>query len=302
VFYYHLTTIIGVGDREVTKVISREEIAEEGGCRMDEQHFGKAYGGKPPVNYERFFVPAIGAPLATDLIRLAALRPGERVLDVACGTGVIARLASQQVGATGTVAGLDVNPGMLAVARSVKWPGMPIEWHEASAEAMSLPDESFDVVLCQMGLQFMPDKDAALREMLRVLVHNGRLLLNVPGPTPRLFAIMGEALERHIGAEAAGLVNHVFSLYDTAEIQNLVSGAGFHDVSVQSDTKTLHLPAPEEFLWQYVHSTPIAGAVAQVDDDHRDLLERDVVTKWQEFVKDRALVLQVRIVVASALK
>ena len=269
---------------------------------MTEQRFGEAYGGNPPANYERFFVPAIGAPLATDLIRLAVLRPGERVLDVACGTGVVARLASQQVGATGTVAGLDVNPGMLAVARSATPPGTLIEWHAASAEAMPIPDASFDVVLCQMGLQFVPDKHAALREMWRVLVHGGRLILNVPGPTPRLFTIMGEALARHIGAEAAGFVNHVFSLHDTAEIQNLVSGAGFHDVSVQSDTKPLRLPAPEEFLWQYVHSTPLAGAVAQVDDERRGSLERDVVAKWQEFVKDRALVLQVRIVVATARK
>jgi ubiquinone/menaquinone biosynthesis C-methylase UbiE len=269
---------------------------------MAEQQFGKAYRGNLPANYERFFVPAIGAPLATDLVRLAALRPGEQVLDVACGTGVVARLASQQVGATGTVAGLDVNPGMLAVARSATPPGMPIEWHEASAESMPLSDASFDVVLCQMGLQFMPDKQAALREMRRVLVRGGRLILNVPGPTPRLFTIMGEALARHIGAEAAGFVNYVFSLHDTAEIQNLVSGAGFHDVSVQSDTKPLRLPAPEEFLWQYVHSTPLAGAVAQVDDERRGSLEHDVAAKWQEFVKDRALVLQVRIVVATARK
>lgn len=269
---------------------------------MAEQQLGRAYGGKPAVNYERFFVPAIGVPLATDLIRLAALRPDERVLDVACGTGVVARLAAQLVGTTGTVAGLDVNPGMLAVARSATPPGMRIEWHEASAEAMPLPDGSFDVVLCQMGLQFVPDKHAALREMRRVLARGGRLIFNVPGPTPLLFNIMGEALARHVGAEAAGFVDHVFSLHDTAEIQDLVNGAGFHDVSVQSDTKSLHLPAPEEFLWQYVHSTPIAGAVGQVDDDRRGLLERDVVAQWQEFVKDRALMLQVRSVVAAARK
>lgn len=269
---------------------------------MAEQHFGKTYGGNPPANYERFFVPAIGAPMAADLIRRAALRPGERVLDVACGTGVVARLASQQVGATGTVAGLDVNPGMLAVARSTIPPDMPIEWHEASAEAIPLPDASFDVVLCQMGIQFMPDKAAALREMRRVLVGGGRMILNVPGPTPQLFAIMGEALARHIGAEATGFVNQVFSLNDTAEIQNLVSDAGFHDISVQSDTKSLRLPTPEEFLWQYVHSTPLAGAVAQADDERRGSLERDVVAKWREFVQDDALTLQVRVVVAAARK
>ena len=113
---------------------------------------------------------------------------------------------------------------------------------------------------------------------------------------------MGEALARHIGAEVAGFVDHVFSLHDTAEIQELVSGAGLHGISVQSETKSLRLPAPEEFLWQYVYSTPLAGAVAQMDDDRRGLLERDVVANWQEFVKDRGLVLQVRIVVATARK
>ena len=112
----------------------------------------------------------------------------------------------------------------------------------------------------------------------------------------------GEALARHISAEAAGFVDHVFSLHDTAQIQGLVSGAGFHNVSVQADTKQLGLPAPEEFLWQYVHSTPLAGAVAQVDDDRRRLLERDVVAEWQEFAKDGALMLQVRVVVATARK
>jgi ubiquinone/menaquinone biosynthesis C-methylase UbiE len=269
---------------------------------MSQQHYGKAYGGSAPENYERYFVPTIGAPLAKDLIAIAALRPGERVLDVACGTGVVARLASQGVGAAGTVAGLDVNPGMLAVASSIAPPGMAIEWHEASAEAMPLPDASFDVVLCQMGLQFVPDKHAALREMRRVLALGGRLILNVPGPTPHLFAIMAEALARHSGAQAAAFVNHVFSLHDTAELQNLIDGAGFRDVFAQSDTKPLRLPAPEEFLWQYVYSTPLAGAVAQVDDERRAALERDVVAKWQEFVEDRALMLQVRIVVVTARK
>ncbi len=261
-----------------------------------------AHGGSPAANYERFFVPAIGAPLATDLIRLGALRAGERVLDVACGTGVVARLASRQVGATGSVVGLDVDPGMLAVARSATPPGMSIEWRQASAEAMPIPDASYDVVLCQMGLQFMPDKRAALGEMQRVLVRGGRLILNVPGPTPRLFTIMEEALARHIGAEAAAFVNYVFSLHDAAEIQNLVSGAGFDDVSVQADSKPLRLGAPEEFLWQYVHSTPLAGAVAQLDEEHHASLEREVVAKWREFVEDHAMVVHVRIVIATARK
>lgn len=269
---------------------------------MAKQHFGKAYGGNAPENYERFFVPAIGAPLATDLIHLAALRSGDRVLDVACGTGVVARLASQQVGATGKVAGLDVNPGMLAVARSITSPGTSIEWHEASAAAMPLPAEAFDVVLCQLSLQLMPDKLPALQEMRRVLVHDGRMVLNVPGPAGRIFAILAEAMERHISPQAAGFVRQVFSLSDISELQRLTSDVGFRDVVVDANTKVLRLPPPKEFLWQYVHSTPLAGIVTQAGEEACGALERDIVAEWQDFEEDGAMTYEQRIVVVTARK
>lgn len=269
---------------------------------MSKQYFDEAYSLKPPENYERFFVPAIGEPLANDLIRLAALRPGERILDVACGTGIVARLASQQVGSNGTVAGLDVNPGMLEVARSITPADMSIEWYESSAEDMPLPDESFDVVLCQLSLQFMTDKLVALQEMRRVLGPGGRLILNVPGPTTKVFAVLAEAMERHISSQAAGFVNHVFSLHDTTEIQQLMSEADFCDIAVQANNKMLNLPPPKEFLWQYVHSTPLAGVVEKVDEEDLAALEREVVDKWQDFEEDGTLIYQQRIVVGSARK
>jgi ubiquinone/menaquinone biosynthesis C-methylase UbiE len=136
--------------------------------------YGETYGGSATENYERFFVPAIGGPFAADLIAQAAVKPGERVLDVACGTGALTRLAAEHVGPQGSVAGLDVNPGMLAVARSLPAPADPrISWYEAPAESMPLPDDAFDVVLCQLGLQFMDDKPAAVREMHRVTAAGG---------------------------------------------------------------------------------------------------------------------------------
>ncbi len=266
------------------------------------QFFDEAYGSKPPENYQRFFVPAIGKPLAQDLIRLAALHPGERVLDVACGTGVVARLASRPVGAAGTVTGLDINPGMLAVARASTPPGMAINWHEGSAEAIPFPDTSFDVVLCQMGLQFMPGKLAALREMRRVLASGGRLILNVAGPTGEIFAVMAEAMERHVSPQAAGFITQVFSLHDTTEVQNLLSEAGFRDIAIQADNKMLTLPPPQAFLWQYVHSTPLAGMVADADEETLAALEHDVVEKWQDFAADGDLMYQQRVVVGSARK
>jgi ubiquinone/menaquinone biosynthesis C-methylase UbiE len=111
----------------------------------------ETYGGNAAENYERYFVATIGAPLAADLVDLAALSNGERVVDIACGTGVVTRLAAERVGADGTVAGVDINPGMLAVARAAA-SDPTIEWQEASAEALALPDDAYDVALCQMGL------------------------------------------------------------------------------------------------------------------------------------------------------
>jgi ubiquinone/menaquinone biosynthesis C-methylase UbiE len=262
----------------------------------------KSYGGTAPENYERYFVPTIGTRFATELLDAAALQPGERVLDVACGTGVVTRLAAGIVGPDVAVAGLDVNPGMLGVARSVTPARTNIEWHEASAESMPLPDESFDIVVCSLGLQFLPDKTAALQEMQRVLVPGGRLAIGTVGPTPPVFAILEQALARHVKPEVAAFIRQVFSLHDTHELHDLMVAAGFREVQVKPKTLKLTLPAPAEFLWQYVHSTPLAGAVGQIDDEGRAALERDVAAGWQTFVQDGALVAELNIVVSTSRK
>ncbi|WP_159589728.1 class I SAM-dependent methyltransferase [Chelativorans xinjiangense] len=269
---------------------------------MKRQVFGESYGGTPAENYQRFFVPSISAPVANDLIGVAGLQPGERVLDVACGTGVVTRLAAGCVGAGGAVAGLDVSPGMLAVARSQTPPHISIDWHEASAESMPLPDEAFDVALCQMGLQFVPDRVAALREMRRVLDADGRVFVTVPGPKPPMFVIMTDALARHLSPKAASFVDLVFSLHDVDELTELMRSASFREVDVQAKSRTLRLPAPADFLWQYIHSTPLAEAVAQAGQTKRDALERDVCAQWQEFMADGSMSLQVGMTTATARK
>lgn len=269
---------------------------------MSRQYFSEAYGLKPPANYERYFVPAIAEPVARDLMRVADLGPGERVLDVACGTGIGARLAAEAVGSRGAVAGLDVNPGMLAVARSATPPDLSIEWYESSAEDMPLADEGFDVVLCLISFQFMRDKAAAAQEMRRVLAPGGRLVLSVPGPAGPLFVVLAEALQRHAGPQAAGFVRQIFSWHETAEIEPLLREAGFRDVAVQASLKRLTLPPAASFLWQFISSTPLAGMVAEADDDVLSTLEGEVVEAWQDFEDDGALAYRQRIVMASARK
>lgn len=262
------------------------------------QHFDRTFGTNPAENYERFFVPAIGRPLAVDLVREADLRPGERVLDAACGTGVVARLAAEAVGPDGEVAGLDVNPGMLAVAAAVA-PDPGIEWHEANVEDLPLSDESFDVVLCGLSFQFVGDRPRALREMRRVLVPGGRLALNVPGPIVPMFAILADALARHVDPQAGGFARAVFALHDEEELRALLEGAGFREVEIRSGTQVLPLPAPRDFLWQYVESTPLAALVDQAGEDARAALEGDVVEEWSAFAEGAGMRYSQPIVVAT---
>ena len=241
------------------------------------------YSGSPPENYQRYFVPAIAAPLAHELVDTAALEAGERVLDLACGTGVVARLAAEQVGAGGAVTGVDVNPGMLAVARSVATDGAPIEWHEADAAATGLPDGAYDAALCGLGLQFFGDRGGALRELRRVLRPGGRVAITVPGPTPPSFDILERVLAEHGAPEAARFVAAVFSISEPATLERLLVDAGFESVVVVRVTEALQVPPPVDFLWQYVASTPLAPIVAALDEEARAVLAREVAEQWRPF-------------------
>jgi ubiquinone/menaquinone biosynthesis C-methylase UbiE len=172
-----------------------------GRYRMDWQFVGNI-----PDNYERYLVPSIFAPWAHDLVSLARLRAGERALDVACGTGIVARIAAQTIGDGNNIVGLDLSGPMLSAARAAAADeNKSIEWREGSAVELPLADATFDVVFCQQGLQFFPDRAKALSEMHRVLALGGRLVLSVwrgieksPG-----FAALADALTHHISSEAS---------------------------------------------------------------------------------------------------
>jgi ubiquinone/menaquinone biosynthesis C-methylase UbiE len=255
------------------------------------------YAASAAENYENYFVPAIGTPFARRLLAKAKLVPGERVLDVACGTGLAARLAGEAVRPDGTVAGLDPTPGMLELARSSSpdW----IDWYEAPAEAMPLPDAAFDVVLCSMGLQFFEDRIQGLREMRRVLAPGGRAVVSTPGPTPPLFEAIDAALTHHVGPEASCFVHAVFSIHDRAQACELFGAAGFDDVEVETGTIPLRVAPPADFLWQYVQSTPLAAVAAGLDEAARVALEREVVERCQPFIDADATVMEPGILVVT---
>jgi SAM-dependent methyltransferase len=199
----------------------------------------------PALAYERIFVPALFRQWAPRVAEAAGVGAGQRVLDVACGTGVLAREAVTRVGATGRVFGLDLSPGMLAVARSV---APEVELHAGSADALPWPDGSFDAVVSQFGLMFFPDRERALREMVRVLVPGGRLAVAVWGALADspAFATEVEVIERLGGphAAAAGAAMRApFALGDPAALRALFERAGVAAPAVSTVAGTATFPS-----------------------------------------------------------
>ena len=179
-----------------------------------------------PEMYERWLVPSLFQPWAEMTLDEVRLSAGDRVLDIACGTGIVGRVASKRLGETGHIVGVDVSTDMLAVARAA---APHIDWREGNANALPLrEDERFDVVVCQQGLQFFPDKVAATAQMRRALAAGGRLAVSTWRSDDEIpfFRALRDVAERHLGPIAD--LRHSFG--DAAPLEKLIRGAGFSDV------------------------------------------------------------------------
>ena len=248
------------------------------------------YSGTAAQNYQRHFVPAIAEPVSVPLLAAAALRPGERVLDVGCGTGLIARLAAERVGPAGAVTAIDLSPDMIEVARATPAPAAPpIEWHAGDAVSLPFPDGAYDVVLCQMALMFMENRAAAVAEMRRVLKPGGRVVVSTPGPMQPVFAALERAIVEHIGADLGMFVRAVFSMHDPDTVAALLREAGLQKVTGSVSRVRLRLPSPSDFLWQYISVTPLAPLVAQAPETAQQAMEHQVVDAWKPHVVDGVL-------------
>ena len=267
------------------------------------QHEQWQISGNAPEAYERYMVPALFTPWATDLVARLSLHPGEHVLDVACGTGSVARLAAHRVSPGGTVTGLDLNPGMLAVARSLPHASdVRMDWREGSAMALPFANALFNVVLCQQGLQFFPDRVAALREMHRVLVPGGRLGLSVWRSLQHnpYMAALGNALEYRVSAEAAAGSRTVCALGDAEALRSLLLQAGFLEVRISIAILVMRFASVEAFVPGQFAATPFAGAVAALDAPARIALLEDVRMALRSYTDDTGVAVPIEAHVATA--
>jgi SAM-dependent methyltransferase len=192
--------------------------------------------------YEALFVPALFGPWAAKVADTAQIQSGQRVLDVACGTGILAREIASRVGSTGLVVGLDPNPGMLAVAKQL---APAVDWRQDVAESLPFPEHSFDTVVSQFGLMFFTDQGQSIREMLRVLTPGGRLVVVVWNALDHLpaYAAEVELLERTAGQEAAAALRAPFVLGDRKQLMALFVDAGVASVEISTHSGTAHFPS-----------------------------------------------------------
>lgn len=246
-----------------------------------------------PDAYENHLVPRFFAPWAERLTDLVEIGPGETVIDVACGTGIVARTAARRVRSDGTVVGVDINPAMLDAARRFAADVVPtIDWREGDAAALPADDAGFDVALCQQALQFLPDPTVALREMHRVLRPDGRLGLAVLRPVEHnpAYVPLADAMERHLGEEAGEMMRSPFPRWDRDALRDLVSGAGFRGVEVHLDVRAVRYPSPGAFLAQEAASSPMADRFAALDGETRSAIAAELAGDLAGWVDDAGLI------------
>ena len=221
--------------------------------------------------YEEFLVPALFAGWAERVAAAAKIDPGTRVLDVACGTGVLARAVAAHAGASGSVTGVDLDPGMVAVARRL---APTLAWKEGSAESLPFPNASFDVVVSQFALMFFADKRQALREMLRVLVPGGRLCVAVWAAledTPP-YATEVALLERYVSKAAADALRLPFALGNRADVTALFASAGVESVAIATLADQGRFPSIRAMLEADIQGwLPLVGIVL-THEQHEQLI------------------------------
>ncbi|MDH3530991.1 MAG: methyltransferase domain-containing protein, partial [Acidobacteriota bacterium] len=207
--------------------------------------------------------PALFGDWATLTVAAGKIRPGEKVLDVACGTGVVARTARQQ---TDFVTGLDLSDDMLAVAR-LKDPS--IEWKKGNAEDLPFDDSTFDVVFSQFALMFFPDKVGALREMKRV---GGRVVVAVweeLDKTPGYREFVG-LLQEEFGREPADILTSPFTLGEKQVLEAIFLEAGIKP-EIHTLETTARFPSMEAWITTDIRATPLSAMFN--DDDLARLIE-----------------------------
>lgn len=216
--------------------------------------------------YERLMVPALFAPWTDSVCRAAQVREGAEVLDLACGTGVLAHAAWRQMNAHGQVSGLDPNLGMLEVARRLR---PELDWREGAAESVPFPNDSFDTVVSQFGLMFFRDRQQSLQEMVRVLRPGGTFAIAVWDSLARnpAYATEVSIIRAIAGDRAADPIAAPFQLGDLDVLRSVFAGAGVHPVDTVTVQETGRFPSIEAMVEADLRGwLPVVGVILSEEE------------------------------------
>lgn len=252
---------------------------------MTETETGFQVSGDGPAAYESS-VGIFMAPFVDAVCQAVALRSGESVLDVACGTGFLTRRLPELVGSGGRVVGADVNPGMLARAQQSCPAG--ISWVQGLAAAMPLPDNDFDVVVCQQGAQFFPDLTAAMTEARRVGRPGLRYAATIWAPmehSPYLQAQV-RSLAAEVGEEAIGSLRAAIPPDGDRLLGDGARAAGFVDVSVTMIVADVVLPSIADYYPMQIMATPWGEPFSALPEPARDRVIQDAVDLLADYRQD----------------
>ena len=246
---------------------------------MSEHETGQVAASAAEI-YEQFFVPALFVSWPVHVLAAARVQPGDRVLDVACGTGILARAAARVVGSDGSVVGVDINEGMLAVARATS---SDIAWQAGAAEALPFVSASFDRVVSQFGLMFFQDPLQALSEMRRVLRPGGKIsvavwasLEDTPG-----YAAVADILKELFGADVAKSIEAPYSLGDREVLSALFARAGMEEVLIETMAGKARFPSVETWIYTDIKGWTLADVI---DDAGYERLRQEAPKRLSPFV------------------
>jgi len=233
------------------------------------------FAGAIPENYDRYLGPVIFEPYAEDLVSRLKGKELDRVLEIACGTGIVTRrLRDALPGSTEAIA-TDLNPDMFEFAKRKFKDGENVRWQQADAMALPFPDESFDAVVCQFGYMFVPDKAAAMHESYRVLRQGGLFLFNVwDSLDANPFAqIAHSTIASFFDRDPPKFYEIPFSLYDSKVVRRFLEDAGFTNIESFSETKPCRSRAAREFATGLVRGNPVGTEAAERGVDPEKLID-----------------------------
>jgi ubiquinone/menaquinone biosynthesis C-methylase UbiE len=223
------------------------------------------FAGAIPENYDRYLGPVIFEPYAEDLVSRLKKGKFKRVLEVACGTGIVTRRLRDALPNSTEIVATDLNADMFEFAKPKFKNGENIQWQQADASALPFPDNSFDAVVCQFGLMFVPDKQAAMREANRVLGNGGTFLFNVwdSFDANPFGQIAHTTIASFFESDPPKFYQIPFSLYDSKVVRELLEAAQFEKIESFVVTKPCRSHSAREFATGLVRGNPVGTEAAE---------------------------------------